>query len=231
MERARDGTFLPRAPVMADLPRAPHRPKHAYEKITDGVGAHNPSLFMPCIWEAKSSPPPGVRRYDRLWKQELPWRTNVQRLLDVIAGLLDCQEYYNDYDGAMVPFAPLRDVFAEPLHGDQCMTIQRAFVGDVKNVYMNKHGYAQLTLFYQAGKEVRINAHAFILWAVKGMPQSAFLSQAMHCCDAALEDAACVQPQHLDWGTPSENAHDYRWRLGHWNLEHSPRRNLRRKHR
>jgi hypothetical protein len=154
----------------------------------------------------------------------------VQRLLDVIAGLLDCQEYYNDYDGAMVPFAPLRDVFAEPLHGDQCMTIQRAFVGDVKYVYMNKHGYAQLTLFYQAGKEVRINAHAFILWAVKGMPQSAFLSHAMQCCDAALKDAACVQPQHLDWGTPSENAHDYRWRLGHWNLEHSPRRNLRRKH-
>ena len=133
MDRARDGTFLPVAPVMEDFPRAPALPRHSYDKITS-LGENNESLFLPCIWEAKSGPPPGVRRFDRLWKQHQPWRWNVQRLMDIIAGFLDCQQYYNDYDDAMVPFSPLRGVFAEPLPATDCMSINRALVRGAKYV-------------------------------------------------------------------------------------------------
>lgn len=230
MARARDGTFLPVAPEMADFVRAPALPRHAYDRIT-AVGENNEALFLPCIWEAKSEPPRGVRRYDRLWKQQQPWRWNVHRLLDLVAGFLDCHEYYNEYDDAMVPFSPLRGVFTEPLPPSDCMSIHRALVRGTKHVYINDHGYVQLTLFYQARRQVRICAHLFILWAIKGMPPSANLTQAIHECPRALEDASCVQPAHLMWGTPSENALDYRGRLAYWNLAHSPRRKIGRRHR
>ena len=232
MDRARDGTFLPLAPVFEDVPRANPRRRHAYEQISEAVGSHNASLFLPCIWEAKSAAPPGVRRYDRLWKQQQSWRWNVENLMDIVAGLLECQEYFNEHDGAMVPYDPPRGVFTEPLPATVCMPIHRALLRGAKYVYINVHGYVQLTLFYQAGREVRIGAHLFILWAVKGMPRSANLTQTMHCCPRALEDAACVQPSHLTYATPSDNARDYRHRLAEFDLQHSPRKKLaRRRHR
>ena len=230
-DRASDGTFLPRAPVFAVAPRAPPRHRHAYETITDAVGAFNEDLFLPCIWEAKSAPPPGVRRYDRLWRQNKPWRWNVQHLLNIVAGLLESQVYFNQYDQALVRYQPLRTVFAEPLSALQCMPIHRRMVSKRKYVYMNRTGYVQLTLFYQGGREVRINAHLFILWAVKGMPQAEEHTHAVHICPNALEDPACVQPEHLEWATPSENAEDHQRRLHQWSLAHSPRCNLHRRHR
>ena len=223
--RSSDGTFIARALPRAQFPRSPVRPRHAYLHIT-AVGSLNESLFLPCIWEAKSAPPAGVRRYDRLWIQDQSLRENVEGLMDIVASLLDAdsQEYYNVHDGALVQFDPLRSLFMEPLPPGMCMRMERDKVEATKHTYMNRHGYVQMTLFYQAGKEVRIGAHLFILWALKGMPVSADLSQAMHCCPSAIEEAACVHPEHLRYATPSENAMDYRDRLDRAGLSHSPRR-------
>jgi hypothetical protein len=235
-ERARDGTFLPRALPAGNTPPTPRAPPgrmHAYLRITEAAGSLNESLFLPAIWEAKSPPPPSVRRYDRLWIQEQPWRWNVEHLMDIVAGLLgdDIKEYFNVYDQAFAAYDPLRHVFLEPPPATECMPIERLMVKDTKYVYMNTDGYVQITLFYQAKRTVRIGAHLFIMWAIKGMPPSPELTQAMHCCPGEVEEASCVQPEHLAWATPSENAIDYRHRLHLSRSDHSPRsvRNKRRR--
>jgi hypothetical protein len=207
------GQFRPGAPILDErtqLPRADPRPQHYYELLEELGGRH---LFIPTLWDAKEPTPAGQRRCDRLWQRHQSMRWNLDHLMDTVAGLMDAKAcgFYNHVMKKWTPFNPPRGTFKHPLLLG-CMRLLRHKVKATKHVYMDKSGYVQLTLYREGGRQVRIGAHHFMLWAVHGMPPSQMHTQAMHCCPGH-EEPCCVAPRHLAWATPSQNAQDYRRRV------------------
>lgn len=176
-----------------------------------------PSSFLPSIWEACTPPPHGIRRFDRLWKSDHSLRWNLNCLMDVVACLLPNHDraYHSMLSGQLELLTPPRLAFLPPYPVDHCMQLNRKKASSMKYVYTDKskrRGYVQLTLFYQEGKDVRIWAHRFLLWAMKGVSPHVRRNQAMHTCPEK-EDSACATPDHLKWATPKENARDFQIRL------------------
>ena len=152
--------------------------------------------FLPELWEAFQYKD---KRSDRLWKRDATLEDNLRSLVEVITSLLPPVERWAGR-GACMPFI---------LHRVQK---QKYVYTERKSIHSTRRGYVHLALFYRPPHlEVRISAHRFLLWAMRGMPPDDQRVLALHIC-APYENSACVARAHLAWGTPADNSRHYRQR-------------------
>jgi hypothetical protein len=171
----------------------------------------------PSVWQAMQ---PG--QHPRLWgKHGGDPALEVQAVLNQLAACLypRARSRWRELDGTNVPMEPLGDAFRFPLADavdptrPACMWLDPVLVSRSTGIF--KHmldastgsGYTTLDLCKTPSPErwaVREYAHRFVYWAMRGAPRpplswgSAVL---LHIC----QDAKCINPLHMRWGTQGEN--------------------------
>lgn len=87
---------------------------------------------------------------------------------------------------------------AIPYQGDDCLTFP----------YGTAHGYGRINI-----DDCPMDVHVFVLQRVKG-PKPTPQHESCHTCGMGAD--ACVNPNHLYWGTRKENVADMMRHRNHW---------------
>ena len=194
-----------------------HFPTIVPAYLEPGQGQWTEAGVPPSVWKAMQ---PG--QHPRLWgKHGGDPALEVQEVLSQLAACLypRARSRWRELDGTNVPMDPLGDAFRFPLADaldptrPACMWLDPVLVGRSPGIFRHRtdastgSGYTQLDLCMAAGPRrlpIREYAHRFVYWAMKGPPRhplswgSAVL---LHTC----QDAKCLNPMHMRWGTQAEN--------------------------
>ena len=219
-ERDESGVWRAHSPYLMDANVPVDRlnlPSIVPAYLEPGGGQWTEAGVPPSVWKAMQ---PGQN--PRLWgKLGGDPALEVQAVLNKLAACLypRARSRWRELDGMNVPLLPLGDAFRLPLADavdptrPACMWLDPVLVGRSTGIF--KHmldastpsGYNTLDLCMTAAPDrrtVREYAHRFVYWAMRGAPRhplswgSAVL---LHTC----QDAKCLNPLHMRWGTQAEN--------------------------
>ena len=192
--------------------------------LEPGTGPWDEAYVLPSLWRIASSP--GGWK-PRLWGRLDSPIHEIQALLDKLAACLyhRASNRWQELEGRPVPMEPLGDAFRLPLADARdpwmpaCMWPNPVLVDRATGIRQHtlggkmRSGYTTLDMCeVHPGKHVvREFAHRFVHWAMRGPPRYPLTwatAVVIHLC----ENASCLNPMHMRWGTQEENLEQARRR-------------------